>query len=163
MSAKIELYTLVKDAVEAIADVSYFGKFNNQFETEDREHALPYPCVLFEFTDIAWQPSMLIPFNAQGTQQQKTESLQFTLHIAYWDHRDENDKYLSLLDIVDKVYRALANIDSDSVNPLQRVSEGDDSNHTEPIVWRTTFATMLTEKGIEKAVSSVSPGVTINT
>jgi len=161
MSVKIELYNLVKAAIATVPEVETFGKFNNQFNTENEEQPFNNPAVFFQFSEIPWLPSMLDSFNSQGTQQQKTESLQFTLHISYWSHTPEEDKFLSLLGIVDKVHRALANIESNNINPLQRVSEEDDPDHTEPIVWQTTYSTMATEQGIAKNVSSVTPVIIV--
>ena len=165
MSVKIELYNLVKAAVEGILTddpepvrvIKTFGHFNNQFNTEAEEQPFNNPAVFFQFTEMPWQPSQHSSFNAQGTQQQESESLQFTLHISYWSHNPEEDKFLSLLDVVDKVYRALANIESDTINPLQRINDEDDPDHTEPMVWQTTFSTMVVEKGIENNKTGVSP------
>jgi hypothetical protein len=163
MSVKRELYELVKAAVEAIPEIKTFSHFNNQFETEAEECPFNNPAVFFQFVDMPWQPSQLQGFNAQGTQQQQTDDCQFTLHISYWSHEDEEDKFLALLDIADKVYRAVANIESGSINPLQRINDEDDPDHREPIVWRTTFATMLTEQGIAKPVSPVTASVNVQT
>jgi hypothetical protein len=161
MSVKIELYNKVKEAIGTIPEIKTFGHYNNQFNTEEEELPSNNPAVFIEFSNMSWSPSMQASFNARGTQQQKSEALQFTLYISYWSHEEEEDRFLSLLGIVDKVYRALANIESDNINPLQRVSEEDDSDHTEPIVWRTTFSTMVTEPGVLKNVSDVYP-VSVN-
>ena len=163
MSVKIELYNLVKTAIGTIQEVETFGKFNNQFNTEAEECPFNNPAVFFEFNEVEWKPSQLQTINAQGTQQQQTDRLEFTLHISYWDHKDEEDKYLALLDIVDKVYRVITNIQSENINPIQRITESDDPDHTEPIVWQTTFATMLTEQGIAKNVTGVTTSVNVQT
>lgn len=163
MSVKIELYQLVKAAVEAIPEVETFGHFNNQFDTENQEEPFNNPAVFFEFSDLPWQPSQQSSYNAQGTQQQKSESCQFTLHISYWSNNPEEDKFLGVLGIADKVYRAIANIESENINPIQRLNDGDDTAHREPIVWTTTFATMLTEPGVAEAVSPVTADVNVQT
>lgn len=161
MSVKLELYQLVKAAVEPF--VQTFGHFNNQFDTEADECPFNNPAVFFEFSDLPWAPSQLQSFNPQGTQQQKSEECQFTLHISYWDHEDEEDKFLSLLALVGKVYRAVTTIESDNINPIQRINDEDDVDHREPIVWKTTFSTMLTECGVAKPATPVTPAVNVKT
>jgi hypothetical protein len=163
MSVKKELYELVKAAVTALPEVKTFGHFNNQFDTEEDEQTFNNPAVFFEFADLPWQPSQLQSFNPQGTQQQKSEACQFTLHISYWSHEEEEDKFLALLDLVGKVYGGVTTIESANINPIQRLNDEDSNDHTEPIVWKTTFATMLTEQGIAKPVSPVSPSVNVQT
>lgn len=162
MSAKIELYNLVKEAIATIPEVKKFGKFNNQFDTEGDEVPFLYPAVFYELSSIRWQPSMLSYPNAKETQQQKSEPIEFSLHVGYWSHEDEDTKYLALLEIVEKVYRAVSNIESDIINPCQRVSEDEDNNHTEPYVWTITFSTMLTERGQAYDIVEVSPNIKIN-
>lgn len=163
MSVKRELYELVKAAVTAIPEIETFGHFNNQFETEEGECPFNNPAVFFEFNETVWQPSQLQETNAQGTQQQLSENCQFTLHISYWSHDDEEDKFLSLLDLVDGVYRAVANIQSENINPIQRLGDEDDNAHREPIVWKTTFVTMLSEYGIAKAVTPITAAINVQT
>ena len=163
MSVKLELYQLVKAAVMAIPEVETFGHFNNQFDTEEEECPFNNPAVFFEFADLPWQPSQLRAFNAAGTQQQKSESCQFTLHIGYWSHEDEDDKFSGLLALVGKIYEAVTMVESPNINPIQRLNDEDDNAHREPIVWKTTFSTMLTEPGIVKPVQPVTAYVNIQT
>lgn len=149
MSVKKELYLLIKAAITAIPTVEMFGKFNNQYETEDTEQSFNNPSVFLEMSEIVWLPQSQPAFNSGQTQMQKSEEFQFTLHIGYWSHEDEEDKFLAALDLVDEIYRAITSIESDNINPIKRVSEVDDSDHTEPLVWRTTFSTMLSECGVD--------------
>lgn len=148
MSVKVELYNLIKTAIDTIPEIETFGKFNNQFETESDEQPFNNPSVFLQMSEISWLPQSNPGFNSGQTNMQKSEEFQFTLHIGYWSHEDEEDKFLALLDLVDKVYRAITSIESDNINPIKRISEVDDSDHTEPIVWQTTFSTMLTEGGV---------------
>lgn len=163
MSVKIELYNLVKAAVSTVPEIKTFGHFNNQFATERDEQPFNNPAVFFQFVDVPWLPSSLAVANPNASQEQKSQPVQFTLHISFWDHKNEEDKFLGLLDVVDKVYRAVANIESNNINPIQRINDEDDPDHTEPIVWRTTFSTMLSECGKALNVAPINPGIKIIT
>ena len=162
MSVKKELYLLIKAAIATIPAIETFGKFNNQFETEDQEQSFNNPSVFLEMSEIDWLPQSQNAFNSGQTQIQQSEEFQFTLHIGYWSHEDEEDKFLALLDLVDEVYRAITSIESDNINPIKRVSEVDDSDHTEPIVWQTTFSTMLSECGVATNETAQTVDVVIN-
>jgi len=156
MGVKKELYTLVKQAVEAIPSVETFGKFNNQFDTEEDECPFNMPAVFFSFESVQWRPSSTAYANSPHTPQQKSDEVFFTLRIAYWSHEDEEDKFLALIDLVDEVYRAVTGLESDYINPIQRVQDIDEVNHTEPVVWQTVFSTMLTEAAVAKNYSPVT-------
>jgi len=162
MSVKKELYLLIKSAVTAIPSVETFGKFNNQFETEEDECPFNNPSVFIEMSEIPWLPQSQNAFNSGQTQEQESEEFQFTLHIGYWSQEDEEDKFLALLDLVDEVYRAITSIESVNINPIKRVSEVDDTDHTEPIVWQTTFSTMLTECGVATNETAQTVDVVVN-
>lgn len=156
MSVKLELYQLIKSKIEAIPSVKTFGKYNNQFDTEQQEQPFNNPAVFFSFEPLAWFPASTAHVNSNATQQQKTETCLFTLRISYWSHKPESDKYEELLALVDEVYRAVASAESENINPIQRINEEDDADHTEPIVWTCTFATMLTEPGVDNNTTGVT-------
>lgn len=162
MSVKLELYNLIKTAIATVTEVETFGKFNNQFNTEDQECPFNNPSVFFEFAEIGWQEQSTQYQNSNSTQQQKSGELQFTLHIGYWSHEDEEDKFLALLELVHKIHIAVTGIQSDNINPIKRLNEIDDSDHTEPIVWRVIYSTMITESGEELNVTPESVAVQVD-
>ena len=163
MSVKKDLYLLVKTAIGTIPEVKTFGKFNNQFATEEVEQPFNNPSVFFAFEAIPWQPSSTAYANSNATAQQKSELVEFALHIGYWTNDSEEDKFLGLLDLEEKIYRAITNLQGDNIGPVQRVSEIDAQDHTEPLVWQVNYSTMLTERGAANNTTAVNATPVVTT
>ena len=164
MSAKLILYQDVKAALQAISEIKNVLHYNGQDLTNfEKDVSLQFPQVWVQLTSITWKPSELKAYNQNKTQQQKSDQAFITIYSATYSLRNDNDTFENDLLLVDKIYRALANLDGDCYGPLQRLNEEDQPTNNNVRVWAQTYSTMLTEAPISEGLVDVSPvELTIN-
>ena len=126
--------------------------FNNQFDNEDRENAFPYPNVFIEFGTIDWIKK------SRNIQQGEVT---FTIHCgfeSYVTNSIENDA--AIFDILERIHKALQGFsDGECFNPLDRVTERQDTDHDNVVVWEMDYTTILLDTAPATELKLVtSPG-----
>jgi len=164
MSVKKDLYTAIKTALQGVEELKNVLHYNGQ-DTSDYEndHSKRFPQAWIQISDIEWKPSSQRPHESNQTQEQKTEIVNVTIYYASFSLSDDDDTFLTDLDNVDRIYRALTMLQGDNFNPLQRASEGDDSNNNNVRIWIQQYTTMLTENAVSlDRVDAAPVTLTIN-
>lgn len=158
MSAKLDVFNAIKEALEAVKVsndplIRTIGLWNNQFAKETEETPINYPVCFIEFVPIRWNISHQTARRAgsQGNiaKQQNGEISIITIHIGFAEFTDGKD-VLPTIDIVtDAVYFALQGLDGDLFTPLLRAEERQDIDHGRVIDWQMDFTTSLSQRGEE--------------
>ena len=147
MSAKKEVYLLVKGLVKDIPDIKHWDVWNDNVERDGEVDSFPTPAVFFEWTSALWEES------TEGSTQNIDDSLpnqkgtlDFTLHIVIKKSQTEEKDEIDHFDIEELVYKAVhfKTIADDDTNfiegKIQRISEETVLRHNvyrdKPIVYR---------------------------
>ena len=140
MSAKKEIYLLVKGLIGLIPDIKHFDVWNDNVERDGEGTSFPTPAVFFEWSSATWSPSTkgsednlddIIP-NQHG-------NLQFTLHNVIKKTNVADQDELLQYDIEQLIFEAIhfqtfLNPDQDFIEgKIQRFGEETVIRHQ---VWR---------------------------
>lgn len=147
-----EIYNAIREKLAPIKDWLHIDLFNNQFENEERENPVLFPCVLVEFGDIVWENDGL------GNAKSQRGDLQITLHIgselyqntAFFAPKQERDSALEFDTFVSVITNAIQGLKSPNFTPLYRVATRYSTNYDNRIITEVVFETSATEL-IEKA------------
>lgn len=128
MSKKIVYQEVKSKLVTDVPELKTLRLWNNQVSNENIENAFNYPAVFIEFADLEYS-------NENAGLQTITGLLR--VHIVQEEYRTENELNL---DFIDKIAAALNGYQTDTiVKPLIRVSEVQDTNHNNLIIWEQDY------------------------
>lgn len=138
MSAKKEVYLLVKSLVNAIPEVKHWDVWNDNVQRDGEVDPFPTPAVFFEYTSGVWEASS--SGSTQNTDDKlpnQNGTLIFTLHIVIKKSETEDKDEIRHFDIEDLVYKAVhfKSLETDDFikGKIQRSSEESVLRHN---VWR---------------------------
>ena len=126
------------DAIDArlvseVSSVTLVQLWNNQVANEDQEEARPSPMVYIEMSSIEWVELEM------GYQQGEVT---ITVRVVVEKYATDDRTFLTL---VDEVYAALQLYTTDDFSPIKRISERQDSDHENLIVWEADYTTVLVD------------------
>ncbi len=140
---------LNKTAVTAIhGKLDFIARYNNQFDTDDQELAIPEPAILIQFLDTEWKTQ------SRGIQQGDTL---IVLHVGIDSIADDNyyssnkDKALLIDAYMDLIHKAMQGFQADCSGSLNRISSAEDSNHDHKFVQTMTYKSSITDNTASKA------------
>lgn len=140
MSAKKDFYLALRALILDNTSVKHCQLYNSQFQEISTENTFLFPCVFIEFTAIEWQTRAL------GRQEADTT---IRLHVGFESLATEE---LVILDLLDEIHAVLQGFCiADLINPLDRVFEGQDTNHDNVIVWLLDYNTLLFDNAGNRA------------
>ena len=148
--SKLILYNAIDEQIKAeVSSVKIVQLWNSQLDNEKEEEARTYPICYIEFSDIVWRE--LTKGCAEG-------DVTITIRTVIERLQTDDRTYLTL---VDEVYKALQLFQSDIFTPLKRVTERQDTDHDNCIVWETDYITKLIDTTADS--NAGLPEVTIGT
>lgn len=151
MSARLDIYTAISDALSGIEEIKTVELHNSQFDNEATERPHQYPFCTIEFSDMAWDVTQQrAPVNTSVgnvTHQQQGLFL-MTVHVGFQSLKDETLSFLDLDPILTKVYRSLNGLSGETFGVIKRVSEEQDIDHGSVIVWNMNFSVAAFECGV---------------
>jgi len=163
---KKDLFNDIKSRIaDRVPEIKTFGLFNNQFNNEKNVNAFQFPCVFLEFGNIGWLSQ------SKGIQQGETL---IRLHIGFETYKtdnnsnriDQSNSEIGFLDLVSKIHVAINGFDGEYFNPLLRVSEQQNTDHDNVLVWVAEYRTMITDDGAEtrysKPLVKLDPPIDVN-
>lgn len=155
MSAKKEVYLLVKGLISLIPEIKHIDIWNDNVERDGEVDSFPAPAVFFEWTAGLWNPS------SKGSTQNLDDKipnqhgdLQFTLHIVIKKSKTEEKDELDHYDIEQKVYEAIhfqtvLNPDNDFIeSKIQRSSDDTILRHDVWRDWPVVYSVGVIECGL---------------
>lgn len=108
MSAKKEVYLLVKSLVEAIPEIKHWDYWNDNVQRDGTVDSFPTPAVFFEYTGAVWeQSSSGSTQNIDDKVPNQKGELSFALHIVIKKSETEDKDEIRHFDIEDLVYKAV--------------------------------------------------------
>lgn len=108
MSAKKEVYLLVKGLVSLIPEIKHFDVWNDNVERDGEVDSFPTPAVFFEWSSSVWEKSSVgSTENFDDKIPNQNGSLEFTLHIVIQKVSTEDVAELEHYDIEQLVYEAV--------------------------------------------------------
>lgn len=124
-----ELYKKISEAIhKKVSEIQYTGLWNNDIEKVKGGAVFALPSVFIEFETIEWQ---------QNGQNVRTGDIAVRLHIVtlcthvngyFDDKRDEDLKYLHL---INRVNRAVQGLEGENFAPLMLTTSATNHNHEE--------------------------------
>ena len=130
MSAKKEVYLLVKGLIELIPEIKHFDVWNDNVERDGEVDSFPVPAVFFEWTAGIWENSSVgSSENLDDIIPNQNGNLEFTLHIVIKKSSTEDVAELEHYDVEQLVYEAthfktVLNPDMDFIEgKIQRIGE----------------------------------------
>jgi hypothetical protein len=156
-NVKLDLYDAIVAKLEQVDEIENVFHFNNQPRDIEDENSYLRPACLVGFSNIVWLPSKNNAMN-NGTQEQNSATLEVNVTVeSKIDLRGDTVSFPDHLLLIDKVYRALANLEGANFTPLQRIAEEDDTENTNVRRWEITFSTQITEPGVSLGQTDASP------
>jgi len=108
MSAKKEVYLLVKGLIALIPEIKHFDIWNDTVERDGEVDSFPAPAVFFEWTAGLWDTSTVgSTDNYDDVLPNQKGKLQFTLHIVIKKTQTEEKDELDHYDIEQLIYEAI--------------------------------------------------------
>lgn len=108
MSAKKEVYLLVKKLIKEITEIKHFDVWNDNTERDGEVTSFPVPAVFFEWSSTVWMPSTKgSTNNLDDTIPNQHGDLQFTLHQVSKKTNVEEQDELSQYDIEQLIYEKI--------------------------------------------------------
>ena len=161
MSSKLDAFNDIKTSLEAIKSkgkrvIQHVGLWNNQFDNEEIETAVNFPCVYVEFNTIRWDASHTRPprVGLQGNIKSEQKGITdepsiITLHIGFAELSDVSDIFEKIDAVIEAVYFAVHGLEGEFYNPLLRIEERQDTDHDRVMDWEMDFQTAFSQCGIE--------------
>lgn len=157
MSILKSVYTDIKTALGGITELQHVAIWNNQVNNEEQEDAYNFPAAFIEFSQITWEFMQFNEMLGNTTPSQKG-ALVVTLYVAFHELRDETESFTDCLDLVYLIYRTLNGIEGTNYTPFVRVSERQDTNHDNVLVWQMDFASTIYETNEEDVLVDATDG-----
>ena len=134
MSAKKDVYNFIREKLLEIQDVKTVRLYNRQIEKLSEESTFELPSVFFEFMDLEYKAK------GKGTQEADTN---IRLYVCLQSLETEE---LAIFDLMEKIQSKIQGL-TDTINfsPLNRVSESQDIDHDNVIVWLMDYTTLITD------------------
>lgn len=108
MSAKKEVYLLVKGLVSLISEINHWDIWNDNVERDGEVDSFPVPAVFFEWTQSSWEKSTVgSTQNFDDILPNQHGNLEFTLHIVIKKSKTEEKDELDHYEIEQLVYEAV--------------------------------------------------------
>ena len=146
--SKKTFYLQVKDLVETgVKEIQHFSLWNNQVDNEaneKQEFPINYPACFFEFKQLDWSD-----FN--GVCQQSDS--QFSIRVVVEDYKHNPYDYL---DLVDKVFSSLQGKETCVSKAIKRISEFQDTDHGNLIIWEITFHAVIYDSSAQDAKNTTT-------
>ena len=140
MSAKKDVYLLVKGLINAIPEIKHFDVWNDNVQRDGEGTSFPTPAVFFEYTSAVWQMSTIgNTQNEDDIRPNQQGALVFGLHIVIKKTNVADQDEIKHFDIEELVYNAIHFKSFEEPKPdfiegkMQRVSEDSVLRHK---VWR---------------------------
>ena len=154
MSAKKEVYLLVKGLVSLIPEIKHWDVWNDNIERDGEVDSFPTPAVFFEWSAGTWQPSTVgSTQNFDDILPNQNGDLQFTLHIVIKKSKLQEKDELDHYDIEQLVYEAVhfktvLNPELDFIEgKIQRFSDENILRHKVWRDWPVVYALRVFECG----------------
>jgi hypothetical protein len=154
MSAKKEVYLLVKGLVSLIPEVKHWDAWNDNVERDGEVDSFATPAVFFEWTAGAWDNSKKGGVgNYTDILPSQDGNLQFTLHIVIKKSSTEDVAELEHYDIEQLVYEAvhfksILNPELDFIEgKIQRLSDDTILRHKVWRDWPVVYSVQVLECG----------------
>lgn len=138
--------------------LDFIARFNNQFEREDQELAVPKPAILIQFLDTAWSTK------SRGIQEGDTL---IVLHVGINSIADDNyyssnrSQALLIDAYMDLVHKAMQGLQADCIGSLDRVSSAEDGNHDHIFVQTMTYKSSIIDNTASKAAQLTEKDVDV--
>jgi hypothetical protein len=128
MSKKIVYNEIKARVISKVPAIKTFRLWNNQVSNENVENAFNYPAVFLFFSDLEYLNEHSALQTIVGT---------IKLYIVQEEYKTENEENL---DFIDSIANALNGYQTDTiVAPLIRVTELQDTDHNNLIVWEQDY------------------------
>lgn len=161
MSARKDVYLLVKSLIVAIPEIKHFDVWNDNIERDGEVDSFPTPAVFFEWTKGLWEASIKGKIdNRDDLFPNQNGDLEFTLHIVIKKTSVEDQDELLHYDIEDLVYKAvhfqsILDPNSDFIEgKIQRFADDTILRHK---VWRE-WPVVYTVRVLECGLSGIDSG-----
>lgn len=137
--------------IERVPEVKTIGLFNNQISKSAENNPIGFPAVFVEFETIDWQ-------SQQRGIQVGPANVKFYIAVETYKTNLSGEKIsesndLDFLDLVAKIHVGINGFDNEKFGPLLRVSENQDSDHDNVLVWETVYKTQFVDDGAETRYS----------
>jgi len=146
---KKELFEAIKARLVArVPAIKTIALFNDQFNNEQKNNPFKYPVCLIEFDSFDWKSQ------SRGIQV-GTLNVRFHLGVETYktnlsSGRTDQPNDLEFFDLIAAVHVAVNMFDAYFFTPLLRVSETQDTNHDNILVWVAEYKTQITDDNAEK-------------
>ena len=154
MSAKKEVYLLVKGLVSLIPEIKHWDVWNDNVNRDGEVDPFPTPAVFFEWTASSWSESTVgNEQNFDDVLPNQDGSLQFTLHIVIKKSKLQEQDELDHYDIEQLIYEAVhfktvLNSELDFIEgKIQRFSDDTILRHNTWRDWPVVYALKVIECG----------------
>lgn len=155
MSAKKEVYLLVKGLVSLIPEIKHFDVWNDNVERDGEVDSFPTPAVFFEWSSSLWEASSVgSTENYDDKIPNQNGNLEFTLHIVIKKSSTEDKAELEHYDIEQLVYEAVQfktvlNQELDFIEgKIQRLSDEPILRHQVWRDWPVVYSVRVLECGL---------------
>ena len=169
MSARLNIWTAIKNKIEAdVTSVKTVELWNQQI-SDTNEQAFAYPALFVEFTEVDWNQTRLQPTrnDSKAGAEQRGDAI-ISIHICFEEYRNVNDSFVVINTILDDVYYALQGLQATDCQPMLRTSERQDVDHDNVIHWVFDFKLGMAERGLDMVDSGdltsktgVTPDITV--
>lgn len=148
MGIKLTLFNDIKARLEAkVPELLTIRKWNNQFNNESREYAFKFPAAFISFSEMQWQPPKNTTALVNQLQAQQEGVFVVSIYLGFDKLEDETESWPDIEPIIHKVWSYLEEWTGTPAEygKLIRVSEVEDNNHDNVIVWVINFEFRVAE------------------
>ena len=154
MSAKKEVYLLVKELINAIPEIKHFDVWNDNVERDGEVTSFPVPAVFFEWTTALWNLSTVgNSQNSDDLRPNQQGTLTFGLHIVIKKTNVLDQDELKHYDIESLIYDKIHFKSFEEPTPdfiegkIQRIGDDAILRHKVWRDWTVTYAVNVLECG----------------
>ena len=132
MSAKIETYNKIREKIIEETYIKHCLLYNSQFDNMNQEDTFPFPCSFIEFSQLNYI-----------TKQEGLQEAEAIIRIHVGDESLQRED-LSIIEYMEEIHSSLQGYSADNLfTPLNRVFEGQDTNHDNVRVWVMDYETLI--------------------
>lgn len=167
MSAKKEVYLLVKKLIGEIPEILHFDVWNDNVERDGEVTPFPVPAVFFEWTTSLWNVSTVgNTQNVDDTRPNQQGSLTFSLHIVIKKTNVKDEDEIKHYDIEGIVYDKIHFKSFEEPTPdfiegkIQRISDDTILRHKVWRDWTVVYSVNVLEcgtTGIDDTIVDAQP------